>query len=470
MNGTIEDRTSVHASQPPARPAAAASSAHRVCIAAVLVAAAVTALPARQGASPHAYFEALTSRSDHWKSYSLRSPAQLGRPSEGGYANSNSDALMVTYSPTTDDDPNAQDAAKVVIPAFTPGASSMLVAPIGATTMTLPLSDLGGNVTRVTTALNAKGRQIRIGNEIIITNEAVTPLDRSTGLVTLSRRGAFGTTATAHSAGEVVRLGGNSLANQIRVPIKSYDGATWLVTWDGYFTDSYMDNGIGNFKAFQLSSDKSIWLEAQTHFDGGSPRPAAYDPSRHVAVTGRLRSYGTPGGPADWRLADENQMGPGVTNNNPLSPGGPGEPNGPFFLLHPNRWTRWWVRIEQRANDYDVLDAWMADEQVGPIQVYSGIPVNVRPSGGVYSIDEFYVEFNTSTAFLPPGRTKDFRDLVAYVRNIAVLRDPPSDIYPLLLRPGATTALPRPPGPPAPRNLRSISALLDTMLPHRTGD
>ncbi len=47
--------------------------------------------------------------------------------------------------------------------------------------MTLPLSDLSGDVTKVLTSFNAKGRQIRVGNEVMITNEAVTPLDRPTG-------------------------------------------------------------------------------------------------------------------------------------------------------------------------------------------------------------------------------------------------------------------------------------------------
>jgi hypothetical protein len=102
--------------------------------------------------------------------------------------------------------------------------------------------------------------------------------------------------------------------------------------------------------------------------------------------------------------------------------------------------------------------------------VYNGVPVSVRNTNGVPTIDEFWVEFNTSTAYLPPGRTTDFRDLVAYVRNVVVLRDPPADVNPLLLRPGATASLPRPPGPAAPRNLRSISALLEFLSPASTGN
>ena len=83
----------------------------------MLVVTAASLLPA-QTTSPHAYFDALVARADHWKSYSLRSAAQLARPIDGGYADSNSNPLMVTFAPNEDDDPHAQDAAKVVIPPF----------------------------------------------------------------------------------------------------------------------------------------------------------------------------------------------------------------------------------------------------------------------------------------------------------------------------------------------------------------
>ncbi|BCS33194.1 hypothetical protein TBR22_A24210 [Luteitalea sp. TBR-22] len=410
----------------------------------------VATLPA-QSTSPHAYFDALVARPDHWKSYSLRSPGQLARPKDGGFAASNSDPLSVTYDPGNDLDPHAQDAAKVVIPPFNLQSGTQLVKPINATSLTLDLADLDGDVTKVTTALNAKGDQIRVGSEIMVTATDVTPLDRATGIVKLSRRGAYGTQAMPHQPGERVHLSGNSLANQIRVPFESFDGATWFITWDAYFTDSFLNNGIGNFKAFQLSSDQSIWLEPQTHFDGAPLEKPPFDPARHVAAAGRLRSYNNIGGPADWLLSTGNQLGPGITDNNPVMP-----TVNDFFIVYPNRWTRWWIRIEQRANDYDYVDLWMADEQVGPVQIYDRVPVSVR--GG--RIDKFYVEFNTSTAQLPDGRLTDLRDLVAYVRNIVILRDPPKEIGAFLSRPGAGPAVLPTARPQAPRNLR-ISSPVD---------
>lgn len=413
--------------------------------------AAVVLVPA-QTSSPHAYFDALVARADHWKSYSLRSAAQLARPKDGGYANSNSGPLAVTYDPGQDDDAHAQDAAKVVIPPFAVSSGTKLVEGIGANDLVLRLSDLSGNVTKVPTAINVKGDQIRVGNEIMITSTDVFPLDRTTGILKLSKRGAFGTSAVPHTAGELVHNSGNSLANQVRVPFDSYDGASWFITWDAYYTDSYLNTGLGATKAFQLSSSKSIWLEPQVHFDAAYASKSAFDASRHVGTLGQVRSYGVVGGPANFADSNGNQIGPGVTNNQPIRPN-----LNDFMVVHANRWNRWWIRIKQRANDYDSFDMWVADEETGPIQIYSNIPVSVRDG----RIDQFYVEFNTSTDELPAGRTTDFRDLVAYVRNIVILRDPPEDLSAFLVRPGAGPKVMPSPRPPAPRNLRlgSVSSL-----------
>ncbi len=440
-----------HAPVPKRPPVSPRTSA----LVAVLVVTAASLLPA-QTTSPHAYFDALVARADHWKSYSLRSAAQLARPIDGGYANSNSNPLMVTFAPNEDDDPHAQDAAKVVIPPFNGQSNIKLTEGIGASDLTLRLSDLGGDATKVPTAINAKGDQIRVGSEIMVTATDRFPLDRATGILILSQRGAFGTSAVPHTAGELVHLSGNSLSNQVRVPFDSYDGATWFITWDAYFTDSFLNNGIGAYKAFQLSSSKSIWLEPQVHFNGANVARSAFDPSKHVASAGQVRSYNRLGGPADYSLSDDNQLGPGVTNNQPVSPN-----VDDFFIVHPNRWTRWWVRIRQRANDDDLFDLWMADEQTGPVQIYSNIPVSVREG----KIDQFYVEFNTSTDELPPERLTVFRNLVAYIRNIVILRDPPEDVSAFLVRPGSGPRLLPVPRPPAPRNLRLGSVSTPTILP-----
>lgn len=67
----------------------------------------VTSLLAQD--SPHAYFNQLAARPDKLYAYSLRDQAQLNQLSSGS-------STSITYSPATDDYPNRQDAAKVVLP------------------------------------------------------------------------------------------------------------------------------------------------------------------------------------------------------------------------------------------------------------------------------------------------------------------------------------------------------------------
>ncbi len=114
---------------------------------------------------------------------------------------------------------------------------------------------------------------------------------------------------------------------------------------------------------------------------------------------------------------------------------------------------QYWVRIEQRVNDYDYFDLWVADEVQAPVQLYKHVPISVRPPD--FSIQSFWLEFNDSASVLPAGRTTDFRDLVAYVRNFAALRDP-GDVTGLLQRP-IPGLMPVPSTAPAPpSNLRII--------------
>jgi hypothetical protein len=83
--------------------------------------------------SPHAYFDALVARPEHWRSFSLRDQRQLETRANGGYANSNDTPLYVTYSPETDPDPRRQDAAKVVIPAGRPSLPNQVRFPMDTT-------------------------------------------------------------------------------------------------------------------------------------------------------------------------------------------------------------------------------------------------------------------------------------------------------------------------------------------------
>lgn len=370
----------------------------------------------------HGYFDALVARGDFWKGFSLRPVAgqlvgtpyyekQLDYPLQGGYHDSNAGAKQWIYNPGADGDAHAQDACKMIIPAFI-----RLGDVPGGTTATLT-SDIGDsdttfNVTTLTSTYAAP-RDIRIDGEVM----RVTGYNLPAQTVTVIR-GRAGTTATSHTAGTQIYISINSCTNQLRIPIGTTDGHTYLFTWDAYWTDSYMSTGLTNHKTFQLCCNSTQWFQPDVLL--------SYSDGTRFAKAD-ARSYLNIGGGADWSLTDGSTHGPGVTGQDPLRP-----KVGNFDFI-PNRWTRFWVRVVQRANDYDTLDMWIADEVVDAVQIYDTISTSVKSTGGTPNqINKFWFEYNTSSGELT--RT-DQRDLVAYVRNLAVLMDPPTDLSSLLVKP-----------------------------------
>jgi hypothetical protein len=381
-------------------------------------------IPTAQSAGPHDYFNSLISRSDFWRGYSLRDNALLTTSvSGGGYASCNSCTKAITYNPATDPDPNRQDAAKVVIPAFTSGFGTSLASAIDSSQTVIPFTYLDGNYVR--------GRGIKIDNEIVTVNS--TDLTAKTATV---NRGVGGTTATSHASGTGAKASINSTESQIYLPLFTTDGNTYLFTWDGLWTDSYLNNGIINHKTFQFTSGSNndsggLWLEPNTNFSSASSLQSCVGYNNSTMVAGiSARSYNGTGGGADWSTTAGNLTGPGVTNTEPLQSSiNPRQP----FCVYPNKWVRFWVRIDQRASDYDYMDMWVADETQNPVQVYKNIPISVRPYGSpVNSIRKFWLEYNTSSDEFLRGNGRDF---VAYVRNFASLINPPSDLSSLLVKP-----------------------------------
>jgi hypothetical protein len=392
---------------------------------------------------PHAYFNTLVARKDFFKGYSLRpqpgapvtSPhyeRQLDGPREGGYNTTNDAVKYVTYDA-------AADAARVLIPGWL--ARTTLAEGINATdTKVTPAAWEGWVV----------NKQIKIDDEIMVIT-AVDSSKISPRTFTVSRA-QYGTSAVRHAAGATIVSGANSLPNRLGLPLGTEDGHTYVFTWDVLFTSSFVNTGLAGNKTFQFTSGgDNIWLEIKTRMDGGHRgwKPAGFDPKVHVASID-VRSYNNLRGVADWRATDGDQIGPGVvTNNTPLLP------MAGTFSIYPNRWTRYWVRIEQRANDYDYFDLWVADESQEPVQIYSRIPISVRPPD--FSIKKFWVQFNDSQAITTPERTTDWRDLVAYVRNLAAIRYS-GDMSSLLLRPltGAPPPVTSARTPGRPGNLRIV--------------
>ena len=404
--------------------------------------------PTLSAADTNAYFDALITRPGFWKGYSLRPRPGFGAESpyftnqleykkDGGYQASSSAPRYVTYDP-------AVDAAKVVIPAWIqPGYSLLLGTGLGAADTKFYPSEWTGSFGSI-------GRQVKMDNEIML----ITALDPNTvsprGVMV--SRGQYGTKPVAHAAGVPVYLGNNSLPHQVRLPLDTTDGNTYVFTWDVMYSSSYMNTGLAGNKTFQFSSGQdAIWWEVKTRMDGGSKisLPSGFSKATHVGGLD-VRSYNRPGGDANWMLTDGTYLGPGVVGNQPVSP------MESTFILYPNRWIRYWVVVEQRANDYDYIDLWAADEAQDPRLIYKRIPASTF-SKGAPSINKFWLEFNDSSSRLPEERTIDFRDMVAYVRNFAALKNI-GDVKPLLQRPapgvlpGNTTVVPG-----APKNVRIVS-------------
>lgn len=219
----------------------------------------------------------------------------------------------------------------------------------------------------------------------------------------------------------VVPEGSNNLRNQVRLPIDTgTDG--FLLTWDVWFGAEW-DNertAIDSQKTWQLQSGGGIWTEIRNRY-----RQASNNVHDALAFVD-MRRYGSSSETSGNRIAD----GYGDVNYGSDSIGG----QLVNFPLYAETWTRYWVRITPRGGEspwWD-LSLWVADEDRAPVQLHrnSGIrPANEK------GWEMFWLEFNTSDGPAVVGRG----DLVAYVRNVVLLRNPPADMTALLVPPSVTT-------------------------------
>jgi hypothetical protein len=410
------------------------------------------------GANPHAYFEALIARSDFQTGWSLRPKADVSDPTSpyfknqllgsasGGLGATNCPSTII-YDPAHDADPHAQDAAKSPLPSFQePGICK------GHPLMrVLDASTNGANGTvylsTVTSTYGPPGqRQVQIDDEIMEIRPCTTAEggDNSKGYITATgvlcvKRGMYGTAAVRHNIGVKPKISTNQINNYLRPAIGTADGNSYVITWDAYWTDSYL--GVGAWdqgqKTFQFTNQSEQKLfEPKLLFTGGGV--PGFNPKEDIGIV-NARSYNeVNSGQLTWLLTNGNVMGKGLTDNTTLAPmvGN--------FIVKPNTWTRWWVRIDQRANDWDYFDMWVADENTDPVLVYSHVPMSVGKTtdSTKQSVGRFWFEQGDSSTAWLRGNT---RDLVAYFRNWVVLRNP-ADVPALLLRPLAGV-------PPTPKAL-----------------
>lgn len=376
--------------------------------------AAMTLTVVVAGTGPHAYFDARVAQSECIHAWSLRPlEAQTTKATDcsqpryryqlrggtQGYAEYNNPVwgYGINYLPylgQTDTDPQAQDAAKLTIPPWI-WLGHTLTADVASTCAQTVMT-----LTDVTSTYQYP-RNVRIDSEWM----QVIPNGANTSANTLTvNRCLFGTSAAAHTAGTQVNISSNAVPTSLFLPINAgqatRDGYTYLVIVDMLYTDSWLCNGLTNHKTLQLSSDTFTWFETGLLY------------RCHATEIGdfNIRSYQNPNGPADWTLSNGNVMGPGTTANQPIAP-----QTNPF-IVKPNRWYRHVYRIQQRANDYDLIDYWIVDENGGATQTHTLVPMSVRTVAN--TIYRFSMQFATSSA---DHRRPDDRTLVVYLRNAVIL-------------------------------------------------
>jgi hypothetical protein len=374
----------------------------------VLIGAAGVLANAQRGGvvNPHAYFESMAARPNVIAAFSMRSQAEME-----AYKAAKSRPPAAIYLYPNDPYHRPQDGAKVEIPPFT--ENTTLTAGMSAGATALDVAAASGVFVR--------NRHLEIGKEIM------KIVSRSGNRVTVERA-QFGTAATSHPAGSPVGISGNSLANQVWLPITTLDGNSYLVTWDAWFGKELRraESGLINWKTFQFDAPRrpggrpTIWFEVRTRFDL-APTPG------DVAMVD-ARSYSTP-------------HGPNVTDLQPL------EPAVGTFVVRPETWLRYWVLIEQKASDWDLMSLWVADEHTDPVQLINRLQFEAHDG-----IRRFRFEYNTSQDPLGAKRGP----LVSYFRNFVMLQGV-SNVPALMQRPvtgPASSGLAAP--PPTPKNLRVI--------------
>jgi hypothetical protein len=248
-----------------------------------------------------------------------------------------------------------------------------------------------------------------------------------------------------------------SLRTTVRLPIGTSDGTSTLVTWDAWFGSEFgfANSGIGNYKTFQFASPaKRIWFEVRTRFAlvetpksrravretkrqksaaaGGPPSTAKGNTAAATPATEDPVRKGAPPGPnpgasgrvdlgvVDVRAYGERKqaLGPNVQSGAPLLP------RAGTFTLRAETWTRYWVLIEQRANDWDLVSLWVGDEDRDAVQIIDRRELNVKRS-----VESFWLQYNTSS-----NARNGLGERVGYARNVAMLRNV-TDVASLLQRP-----------------------------------
>jgi hypothetical protein len=133
---------------------------------------------------------------------------------------------------------------------------------------------------------------------------------------------------------------------------------------------------------------------------------------------------------------------PGVIDRDPYQPTGAGAVPFRSFATHFNRWTRYWLEVRMNVPGshftdwstsalggkpldgvWDMVTLWIADENREPVRVLYRVPAARRSIDTM--IASFRLAWDTSTNNINTSGLAG--PVVAYVRNVVVLRNAPVD-------------------------------------------
>jgi hypothetical protein len=359
----------------------------------------------------------------------------------GGVLSKGCPGLSVFYDFDGDTHPQKQDAAKLLIETYT---DPSMCDPGYLLTNTIDADD----ITLFTSPVNSGTfgppgqRSIRIDNEAMMIRSCTAAeggtaqghgFIAATGMVCVTR-GAYGTTPAAHTAGAQIKKSNNAMNPYLHISLGKVvgascvtcptDGHTYLISWDEFYTDSYLIVKTYNAasKTYQLqngggTSNGKLW-ETRLRFDGAQSNaslPAVgWNPATDVAAIDVRPYNSTYGGIDTWSLTNGNTMG----NNGIIGCGGSCLNNQVGqFIVKPNTWVRFWIKIVQQANDFDLISLYVADENNDAVTIFSNIKMSVSASLQSAHQTMRYFDFEKQDSLEANGRGQLDYDLVSYARN-----------------------------------------------------
>lgn len=368
------------------------------------------------------FYATMTGRADVWtgKSADLRSQTTINGLCGNGVTVLDC-TPWITYDFAGDSDAHKQNAAKFRLPFWNP-TTLVLAAAISSTatdfTSCTGFTVPAGKACISITANNypvATNQWLKIDNEIFLIAAGGEPGSAAFGhagtAYVVVTRAHNGTSAATHSNGAAVSASTNSMPRQLKKLLSTDDTFTYFFTWDAYWTDSWLGTGDANFnhKGHHFTCTKSggsselcfqvsykFLTTAQTFTvcsATGAPKSIAFDPATDVAIVSVRSVTRFPGGGATWSSTNGQLMGPGMTLADPWIC-----PVTNLFVIKANTWTRFYMRLEQRANDYDYITLWASDETQNPVKLLTDVPYSVdfNPMVSGHGFFQLLWEFNSS--------------------------------------------------------------------------